>query len=180
MTKPSKHASPELGATAQAWLHYEAAGARLRLAHRCVEWDGWEEGLVEGILGPAAQEEEWFKDAPACGERCGADGERCGADDDGAGPCGGADVAPGHMGGGPDADASEPSSGALRVAAMRSRTQAGQLALKRAREREQTLTTTGDICGGRGGELGRRLEAWLSGTGHGRRRSEDVSSDADA
>ena len=29
------------------------------------------------------------------------------------------------------------------------------------KEREKLLNATGDICGGRGGELGRRLEAWL-------------------
>lgn len=27
---------------------------------------------------------------------------------------------------------------------------------------ERTLNRNGDVCGGRGGELGRRLEAWLS------------------
>lgn len=27
--------------------------------------------------------------------------------------------------------------------------------------REKLLNATGDFCGGRGGELGRRLEAWL-------------------
>ena len=35
-------------------------------------------------------------------------------------------------------------------------------------EKEQMLNTTGDICGGRGGELGRRLEAWLTVSGSGR------------
>jgi len=29
------------------------------------------------------------------------------------------------------------------------------------KEKEKLLKSTGDICGGRGGELGRRLEAWL-------------------
>ena len=29
------------------------------------------------------------------------------------------------------------------------------------KEREKLLNATGDFCGGRGGELGRRLEAWL-------------------
>ena len=46
---------------AEEWLHHEATGARLRLAHRCIEWDGWEEGLVESILGPEEQEDDWFK-----------------------------------------------------------------------------------------------------------------------
>jgi hypothetical protein len=32
-------------------------------------------------------------------------------------------------------------------------------------QKEKMLNTTGDICGGRGGELGRRLEAWLTVTG---------------
>ena len=43
-------------------------------------------------------------------------------------------------------------------------------------EKEQMLNTTGDICGGRGGELGRRLEAWLTVTGGegGKRQQEYV------
>lgn len=45
-------------------------------------------------------------------------------------------------------------SAALRV----QRRQAGRLILKKEKEREQTLVSGGDICGGRGGELGRRLE----------------------
>ena len=48
---------------ARQWLRYEAKGTRLRMAHRCVEWDGWEEGLVESILGPEDHEEEWFQDS---------------------------------------------------------------------------------------------------------------------
>ena len=38
------------------------------------------------------------------------------------------------------------------------------------KEREKLLNATGDFCGGRGGELGRRLEAWLyvSGDADGR------------
>ncbi|RXW22754.1 hypothetical protein EST38_g3099 [Candolleomyces aberdarensis] len=43
------------------WLYHEASGARLRMAHRCAEWDGWEEGLVDSILGPEEIEKEWFK-----------------------------------------------------------------------------------------------------------------------
>ena len=50
-----------LAAIAASWLHHETTGARLRMAHRCVEWDGWEEGLVESILGPEEQEDDWFK-----------------------------------------------------------------------------------------------------------------------
>jgi hypothetical protein len=33
------------------------------MAHQCVEWDGWEERLIESILGPENQEEEWFQDS---------------------------------------------------------------------------------------------------------------------
>jgi len=37
--------------------------------------------------------------------------------------------------------------------------------LMKETEKEQMLNMTGDICGGRGGELGRRLEAWLTVSG---------------
>ena len=40
-------------------------GAHLRHAHWCAEWDGWEEGLVESILGLEDQEEEWIREAHA-------------------------------------------------------------------------------------------------------------------
>lgn len=40
------------------WLLLERAGAPLRYAHKCAEWDGWEEGLVHGILGDVEVEEE--------------------------------------------------------------------------------------------------------------------------
>jgi hypothetical protein len=42
-----------------------------------------------------------------------------------------------------------------------------KLPLLQEKEKEQMLNTTGDICGGRGGELGRRLEAWLTVKGNG-------------
>ncbi|KAF8137085.1 hypothetical protein EV363DRAFT_1414549 [Boletus edulis] len=170
LSKSPKNVS--LAATTKEWLHYEAVGARLRLAHRCVEWDGWEEGLVESILGPEEHEEEWFKDVESTVE--------------------GSEVqSPSSHNGKACVEnmaTSEPSSGALRVAALKSRKQAGQLPLKKAKESEQTLTTTGDICGGRGGELGRRLEAWLSvngngnGNGNGKRRcvlQEDYHAEAE-
>ena len=72
------HGQPRaLSAIAHEWLHHELAGARLRMAHRCIEWDGWEEGLVGSILGPEEQAEDWFKtweepDAPSRGD-AGAD-----------------------------------------------------------------------------------------------------------
>ena len=55
-------AAHDLPSLAAAWLHHERAGARLRMAHRCAEWDGWEEGILESILGPDELEEEWFRD----------------------------------------------------------------------------------------------------------------------
>jgi hypothetical protein len=53
----------DVAALATEWLHWEAAGAYMRQAHRCIEWDGWEEGLVESIIGPEDQEEEWLRQA---------------------------------------------------------------------------------------------------------------------
>lgn len=112
---------------------------------------------MDSILGPEEHEEEWFKDVDSTGE--GSEAPSVPSYDNKA--C-------------VESDASGPSSGALRVAALKSRKQAGQLPLKKAKEKEQTLTTTGDICGGRGGELGRRLEAWLSVNGNGRRQTCDI------
>ena len=40
------------------------------------------------------------------------------------------------------------------------------------KEREKLLNATGDFCGGRGGELGRRLEAWLCVNGDAEGRVE--------
>ncbi|KAG6838112.1 hypothetical protein H0H93_007364, partial [Arthromyces matolae] len=31
------------------------------MAHRVIEWDGWEEGLVDSILGPEEKEDDWFQ-----------------------------------------------------------------------------------------------------------------------
>ncbi|KAJ7848666.1 hypothetical protein B0H14DRAFT_3453072 [Mycena olivaceomarginata] len=36
---------------AREWLHHERTGMRLRMAHRVVEWDGWEEGLAKAKGG---------------------------------------------------------------------------------------------------------------------------------
>ncbi|KAK1216869.1 hypothetical protein PQX77_020490 [Marasmius sp. AFHP31] len=51
----------DFGTLAHEWSYYETAGMRLRMAHRFVEWDGWEEGLVESMLGSGEFEEDWFK-----------------------------------------------------------------------------------------------------------------------
>ncbi|KAH7882501.1 hypothetical protein F5I97DRAFT_1930447 [Phlebopus sp. FC_14] len=156
MSQPSSCTTSDLAAVAGEWLHYEAVGARLRLAHRCAEWDGWEEGLVDSILGPEETEEEWFKDPESAVEESSEVASNVPAFDSYVVES--------------DASGSEPGSGALMVASLKRRKQAGRIPLKKEREKEQTLTTTGDVCGGRGGELGRRLEAWLSGNGNGHRR----------
>ncbi|OBZ77771.1 hypothetical protein A0H81_02388 [Grifola frondosa] len=118
----------DLSAIAADWLHHEAAGARLRMAHRCIEWDGWEEGLVESILGPEEQEDDWF--------------DSWAAD---SGPA----SAP------PDTPPCEEGRGRQPRGAAPAKVVAVE------KEKERLLNATGDICGGRGGELGRRLEAWL-------------------
>lgn len=59
---PKSSAQPSFKELAKEWLHYEEAGTRLRMAHRFIEWDGWEEGLVESILGPEEDEDDWLKD----------------------------------------------------------------------------------------------------------------------
>ena len=99
------------------------------MAHRCVEWDGWEEGLVESILGPEEQEEEWYRDleaSPGASEST--------SDSDGCG---------------------------IPASLARLKQPFPRLPSAGDKEKVQMLDTTGDICGGRGGELGRRLEAWL-------------------
>jgi len=132
-----------LAALATEWLHYEKTGSRLRMAHRCAEWDGWEEGLVASILGPEELEEEWFKEADA-------------RDDiDATPPLDSAD------------DSQTSRSEDILVASLKRRKPAVKLPFAKEEEKEQMLNYTGDICGGRGGELGRRLEAWLSVNGEG-------------
>ncbi|KAI6138447.1 hypothetical protein EDD17DRAFT_1500836 [Pisolithus thermaeus] len=122
--------SHSLSTVASSWLHFESWGTRLRYAHRCVEWDGWEEGLVESILGPEDTEKDWFAEGCWC------------------------EVERGWRY--PPLRPTTPSA-ALRV----HRRQAGMFILKKEREKEQMLVSAGDICGGRGGELGRRLEEVL-------------------
>lgn len=222
---------PSLAALASEWLYYESWGARLRHAHRCVEWDGWEEGLVNSILGSEETEDEWFKEGCGCDEdddkvRDG-NGEGCATCVEDASERGvrrrntqnvettvmhpysrrssfsalaltcvpvaatptveplSVSVAPEPI----PLPASSSSLSAAAAAALASATitvtsdvpstaapqtisrpttpsaalrvqrrQAGRLILKKEKELEQTLVSGGDICGGRGGELGRRLE----------------------
>lgn len=94
------------------------------MAHRFIEWDGWEEGLAESILGPEEAEDDWLT-VPAVIEV-------------------------------PDSRESTGAAGKRKVST--------KLPFDKEAEKEQMLAMTGDICGGRGGELGRRLEAWLTVT----------------
>ena len=167
-----------LAAIAASWLHHETTGARLRMAHRCVEWDGWEEGLVGSILGPEEQEEDWFGawqedgGAPASHRDPALDPE-----DDGL-----PELAPGEEMS-PDSDAKPespvatisptllafplPAAGVAGAEGERERERerrangVPKVVVAVEKEREKLLNATGDFCGGRGGELGRRLEAWL-------------------
>jgi hypothetical protein len=157
-------------ALAGQWLANEAGGARLRAAHRCVEWDGWEEGLVESVLGPVEDEGTWEQEPLIGGDMhsppldLGLDGLEIGdtaeawARSGFATGGGTGDVSPG-LSQSPsisDSSPSEPRTGAF----LRPE---GPKALVRPDERakERELASTGDMCGGRGGELGRRLEHFL-------------------
>lgn len=108
------------------------------MAHRCAEWDGWEEGLVDSILGPEEFEHEWYN--ATCAEqealRAMVTSPPAGTEKCKVLPVG---------------------SGLGRAVKISSK-----LPLLQEQEKEKMLNTTGDICGGRGGELGRRLEHWLT------------------
>ncbi|KAL1659093.1 hypothetical protein GGF50DRAFT_120214 [Schizophyllum commune] len=170
----------DLAALAREWIAFEQAGSRLRLAHRCVEWDGWEEGLVDTILGPEDAEEEWYKDT----EGEGLEGSTTAAFSPAPEPAGQEYGHFGQLG----AVASEPplpllprqgdtqpapvglgaaSAAPVLQGALGRRKPSAKLPFKQEKEKEQMLDMTGDICGGRGGELGRRLEAWLTVNGNG-------------
>ncbi|KAJ3829145.1 hypothetical protein EV361DRAFT_878494 [Lentinula raphanica] len=172
---------------AREWLQYEASGMRLRMAHRFIEWDGWEEGLAESTLGEEENEEGWFADInhydsnftspPMTGngsvfgidlraegqQSLGSVAEVVGFKD---GPSG-SGAGPGGGGGGGNAEKGEGESILGSPLTRRKPTsKLIKLPFVAELEKEQMLDTTGDICGGRGGELGRRLEAWLSVNGH--------------
>jgi len=106
------------------------------MAHRFVEWDGWEEGLIDTILGPEEHEDDWFRDLNDV-------------------------VAVAGLNSPPVAD-NQPD---VLVSAVTRRKPSSKLPFAKEQEKEQMLNTTGDYCGGRGGELGRRLEAWLTVNG---------------
>lgn len=193
---------------ASSWLHFESWGTRLRYAHRCVEWDGWEEGLVESILGPEDMEKDWFVEGCWCEVERGwryDDEVTSGDEGNGREGCGCDDMESKKMVNGneprpcmainsseplplttkpacstsppttsPQATSHYPTSVSLAAAvdspvrpttpsaALRvHRRQAGMFILRKEREKEQMLVSAGDVCGGRGGELGRRLEEVL-------------------
>lgn len=128
------------------------------MAHRCAEWDGWEEGLVESILGPDELEEEWFRD-PDNADSCStfvapARGRLVREHSDAEGP---------NVLGGATSMKRKPTLELGTGTALKAKV---KLPFVTEEERERLLNTTGDFCGGRGGELGRRLEAWLSDAGH--------------
>ncbi|KAJ3785820.1 hypothetical protein GGU10DRAFT_353795 [Lentinula aff. detonsa] len=169
---------------AREWLQYESSGMRLRMAHRFIEWDGWEEGLAESMLGEEENEEGWLADVNYCdsnltsppmtgnetvtGNGIQTEGHQAlglvaevvgfteGPSGSGAGPGGGGN---GDKGGG-ESILGSPLTRRKPTSKLKKLPFAAEL------EKEQMLDTTGDICGGRGGELGRRLEAWLSVNGH--------------
>ena len=134
-----KSPQTDLSTLAAEWLHYEAVGAHLRHAHRCAEWDGWEEGLVESILGPEDQEEDWIREAHSVAV---ATAPEHGSEDEG--------------------DACPTADDLIRPQGIQRKRRAFSRITAEEKERERLLATTGDECGGRGGELGRRLEALLS------------------
>ncbi|TBU59358.1 hypothetical protein BD310DRAFT_925391 [Dichomitus squalens] len=160
----------DLAALAADWLHQEATGARLRLAHRCIEWDGWEEGLVESILGPEDQEEDWFKEWQDEGVEPASHDDEVGdgaAADEYRSESPVAAISPTLLAlvtSDSDADGlrRRPSgvanaNGSLLPAPV----PVPKVVVAVEKEREKLLNATGDFCGGVGGELGRRLEAWL-------------------
>jgi hypothetical protein len=154
LPKTDQQQNVDLTSLCREWLHYESAGTRLRMAHRCVEWDGWEEGLVDSILGPEEFEHEWFKGNSSV--------ENQEEEEDTLQLRDWATASP-------RAADKEPSSVKYKVLPSLSRIVkiSSKLPLLQEQEKEQMLKTTGDICGGRGGELGRRLEAWLTVNGNG-------------
>lgn len=172
---------------AKEWLFYEESGARLRMAHRCIEWDGWEEGLVESILGPEDEEDDWFKEwvesavespAVANPEIFGLDmmaskiilndshnGDVHEAVTNGRinGNCNGSDekseVTANHVSA--PSKAKQVPDGKLGPHGIGRKKGLATKVVEEEKAKEKQLGPGGDICGGIGGELGRRLEAWL-------------------
>ncbi|THU96220.1 hypothetical protein K435DRAFT_630911, partial [Dendrothele bispora CBS 962.96] len=181
----SRIRSHDLQSLAKEWLYYESVGMKLRMAHRFVEWDGWEEGLADSILGEEEHEDEWLKDMVESSSDVLSPLHPNGVDDGGGGGVGGGGGGGGGAGGGGVGNGNGSingiivngnnhySNGVARTSTddllrqgLSRRKVSSKLPFVKEMEMEQMLDTTGDICGGRGGELGRRLEAWLVVGGH--------------
>ncbi|KAF8908515.1 hypothetical protein CPB84DRAFT_1766803 [Gymnopilus junonius] len=147
----------DLKSLCEEWLYYEMHGTRLRLAHRFVEWDGWEEGLIDSILGPEEYENEWFKPSSMSMTEV----LECLVD---TGSAKGLLSSPGPRG--KALQALVGSNIVSNDVSGRGMKLSSKLPMLQEQQKEQMLNTTGDICGGRGGELGRRLEAWLTTSGN--------------
>jgi len=148
------------------------------MVHRCAEWDGWEEGLVDSLLGTEEDEEAGFRG-------CEDDGDLKEAEDEGDDTFQEpvievrtdskrlASISPldrsAKLPPNPPAVVRLPvppiPKRHMSFAAVRSGVSlppvSQPLLDSNERAKEKMLDVTGDICGGRGGELGRRLEAWL-------------------
>jgi hypothetical protein len=153
------------------------------MAHRCGEWDGWEEGLVDSILGPEEFESEWFKAGATSydhdelkamiareGDEVPINGLRDASGSKSSKSSTSASSAPGGflplLDGAPAAMLSPSANPVITNGKKLNGVAAAVLPLPFVVEeaKEKMLDTTGDFCGGRGGELGLRLEAWLSET----------------
>ena len=142
------------------------------MAHRCIEWDGWEEGLVESMLGPPEQEDDWFRSWDGGDEDEDADAEVPGGAETPPSPF--TSTSPTLTESVSDSEESAKraslNSGGKAKGGRAPALPAKVVALEK--EKEKALNATGDFCGGRGGELGRRLEAWLCVNGDSEGRIE--------
>jgi hypothetical protein len=106
-----------------AWLALECAARKLREAHRVLEWDGWEEGLVDDVL--AEVDAEAIEGDDAANDDALFD-EEVVTDEN-----------------------------AINVPHLEHHHRNNSVASSLS---DRHLSTLGDLCGGTGGELGRRLE----------------------
>ena len=158
------------------------------MAHRCIEWDGWEEGLVESILGPEDQEDDWFKEweEPTMDSPTAAHPDMGGLDsivsritlndthngDMRDGITNGNDARSNRKSegtGSPSSTSSKigpVSDGKLKSHGIGRKKGLATKVVAEEKAKENQLGPGGDICGGIGGELGRRLEAWLHQNQH--------------
>ncbi|KAF5380784.1 hypothetical protein D9757_007105 [Collybiopsis confluens] len=157
-----------LASLAREWLQYESAGMRLRMAHRFIEWDGWEEGLADSILGEEESEASWLADTNDSDEHFSSPPMSGTMNGNGAEISGQLPLGFNALGDPSDTEPKDTHQTDILGTSLTRRKPSSKVKLPFASEseKEQMLDTTGDICGGRGGELGRRLEAWLTVNGH--------------